>query len=138
MLVRLIYASSATVSVTTETVRQIMDVARTRNELRNITGMLVFDHQNFLQVIEGRRDVVNQLLASLMRDARHTNIELLAYGEIEQRQFERWSMGFAATVSSNRAMLLRHGVSARFEPHTLSEAGAVALLGELTSADVAG
>ena len=95
--------------------------------------MLVFDHQNFLQAIEGKREPVNQLFAKLMRDTRHANIVLLSYGEIESRQFAQWSMGYAANVSANKALLLRHGVSSRFEPHAMTAAGAVAMLSELAA-----
>lgn len=132
MLIQLIYASTATEPVTQEMVEAIMKVARVRNDLRDLTGVLVFDHQHFLQVLEGDRQSVNQLLAKLMSDPRHRNVTLIACREIQNRSYAAWSMGFVPALPANKAMFLRHGITGRFEPHSMSAAAALALVSELS------
>ncbi len=51
MLIRLVYASRAAKPVNREVLDAILKTARQRNEVRDLTGLLVFDHQYFLQVI---------------------------------------------------------------------------------------
>ena len=128
MLVKLIYASTATAAVTTQTVNAILQVAQQRNALRDLTGMLVFDHQYFLQAIEGERQTVNDLLARLMLDPRHSRVTMLSYAPIEVRSYAEWSMEFKSAAAVSKSLFLRHGSSSRFEPYDLSEAGALALM----------
>lgn len=55
MLIQPICASTATEPVNRERVGVILKEARLRNELRVLTGTLVFDPQCVLQVLEGER-----------------------------------------------------------------------------------
>jgi Sensors of blue-light using FAD len=131
MLVRMVYASTANESVTGELLESILKVARNRNEVRDLTGMLVFDHQHFLQVIEGDRAAVSLLLGKLMSDTRHKNLTVLELDEITQRSFADWSMEFVPAAAINKKVLLRNGISSHFDPHSLSKAGALHVLTEL-------
>ena len=132
MLIQLIYASTATEPVTDEMVESILKVARLRNELRDVTGMLVFDHQYFLQVLEGERQSLNQLFGKLMKDARHGNLTLISCTGIQERSHATWAMGFASASSANKALFLRHGTSSRFDPYALSTVSALALIADLS------
>ena len=55
--------------------------------------MLLHADGNFIQYIEGERDIVESLFDLICRDGRHRNILKLADGEIEERLFPGWSMG---------------------------------------------
>ncbi len=131
MLIRLVYASTAAQPVSPEVLDAILKTARLRNEVRDLTGLLVFDHQYFLQVIEGRRSAVSLLLGKLFADSRHSNLTVLECGEISQRLFADWSMSFIPAATANRGQLLRHGVSSHFDPHGFTKAGALAFLTEM-------
>ena len=131
MLVRMVYASTAVNAVNGEMLESILRVARNRNEMRDLTGMLVFDHKHFLQVIEGGRAAVSLLLGKLMGDTRHKDVTVLELEEITQRSFADWSMEFVPAASINKTVLLRNGVSSHFDPHSLSKAGALKVLTEL-------
>ena len=128
MLIRLVYASTATKPVNREVLDAILKTARLRNEVRDLTGLLVFDHQYFLQVIEGHRSAVSLLLSKLFADSRHSELTVLEFDEISQRMFADWSMSFIPAATANRPMLLRHGVSSHFDPYSFTKAGALAFL----------
>ena len=131
MLYRLIYASEAADDLTPDSVQALLDNARRRNRLRDISGMLVFDSRYFLQVIEGGREAVSLLLGTLCADTRHTDVRLLELDEITQRAFADWSMEFVPAAAINKTVLLRNGVSSHFDPHSLSKAGALHVLTEM-------
>lgn len=133
MLVRLIYASTVAVPMTADVVDSILKVARSRNELRDLTGCLVMNHEYFLQALEGKRDTVNRLLGTLMSDTRHKDIHILDFAEIEQRDFGQWSMGFMSAAAIQKALILRHGVSGNFDPYSMSAAGSRALLSSVSA-----
>ena len=128
MLIRLVYASTAAQPVNSEFLEDILKTARLRNEVRDLTGLLVFDHQYFLQVIEGERAMVSLLLGKLFADSRHHELTVLELDEITQRSFADWSMSFMPAASANRALLLRHGVCSYFNPYGFTKTGALAFL----------
>jgi hypothetical protein len=132
MLYRLIYASEAADDLTPDSVQTLLDNARRRNRLRDISGMLVFDSRYFLQVIEGDRQVLSDLYGKLVQDTRHQRLLLIGFEPIVHRTFSDWSMGFAAADAQRRRLYLRHSPSARFEPHSLNATSALALLTELS------
>ena len=131
MLVRMIYASAALEPTNKPMLQSIMKSARRNNERHDLTGMLVFDHQFFLQVLEGERAAVSRLLTRLMADPRHKDLVLLGLDEIDRRSFADWAMAFVPADKISKKLLLRHGISSQFAPHSFSNAGAFELLGEL-------
>ena len=131
MLVEMIYASKVAHPLNAHTVTDILQAARQFNTRHGLTGLLVFNHQYFLQVIEGDRNQLKRLLPRLMADPRHTDFALIRFATIAQRAYAGWSMGFVAAHAVNRAVLLRHGVSDSFDPCALTESAATALLLDL-------
>jgi len=69
--------------------------ARARNELEGITGLLLYDRGRFYQWIEGAERPLRAVWESILRDERHTHVELLADQRQPFRLFREWSMGFA-------------------------------------------
>jgi hypothetical protein len=134
MLTRLIYASEANASVTPETVQSILSQARVVNARRGLSGMLVFDSQVFLQVLEGPRADVDAVYASISRDPRHRRVVLLELAATNERHFGRWSMAFAPADATHRRLYLRHCKKAQLDPFQMTPAAALALLKALTPA----
>ena len=112
----------------------ILNVARQKNHLSDISGMLLYDHEGFLQVLEGDAQVLSDLLLSIGQDTRHKRVRLLEFREVAQRHFGDWAMGFASACKSHRQIFLRHTAAGRFLPYDLSAASALAVLVELSSA----
>jgi hypothetical protein len=62
----------------------------------------------FLQAIEGGRSAVSHLFGTLMRDARHKDVELLHFEEIDERRFGGWTMGVVNLSKLNHSILLKY------------------------------
>jgi hypothetical protein len=104
-LYQLIYVSSATRPIGDSELAQILRGSRRHNLARGVTGMLLYHESLFLQVLEGPKQEVLRLYARIERDARHVNARVLHRGEIDERSFRSWSMGFYKTTASSPAEL---------------------------------
>ncbi len=133
MLTRLIYASEIAIPLTPKAVQDIVDTARAANQRNQLTGMLVFDSQNFLQVLEGRREAVSEVFCKIAGDPRHRRLQLLESVPVDERQFANWSMGFAAADAHGRETFLRFSSGAQFEPSKMTARSALGLLCSMAS-----
>jgi hypothetical protein len=93
-MLQLVYVSSAITPFNDDALRVLLANARAANAANGVTGMLLHQAGAFLQVLEGEGLVVDQLYERISRDPRHAHIVLLTRGEIAQRNFADWSMGF--------------------------------------------
>lgn len=89
---QLAYISTATSGMDSGEVFRIVETSARRNPSRDITGFLIFDGQEFLQVVEGPEKELDSLLDALRRDERHGNIRVIDRSTLTQRRFERWRM----------------------------------------------
>lgn len=67
--------------------------ARQRNEADGITGVLIFDNENLMQILEGEDDKVDACFDRIKRDTRHTDVITINRMEIPDRAFRTWRMG---------------------------------------------
>jgi len=65
-----------------------------RNLRLEITGALIFENNQFGQVIEGPEDVIESLWEKIQKDDRHKNIRLIERKSIGSRSFQKWTMVF--------------------------------------------
>ena len=130
-LVRLVYVSTSINEVDSDTLQSILSTAQTNNDAHDLTGLLVFDDKYFVQLIEGGRSAVSQLLGNLYRDTRHKDLVVLGFDVVHQRQFPNWSMQFVPAADVTKNVLLRHGVTSKFEPYSLTPQSAVAFMVEM-------
>lgn len=96
----IIYLSAATQLMNDETLKEILLVSNENNRRQNVTGMLLYSDGNIIQVLEGDRQTVKSLYTKISYDSRHHSIIKISEGEITDRSFPDWSMGFR-TVSAN-------------------------------------
>jgi len=94
MAYRLIYSSAATGEMARTDLEQMLRESRLRNTRRDITGVLVFSDGVFLQVLEGEREDVEDLMESIGRDPRHRDIKVIHEEEIDRRAFPTWRMAY--------------------------------------------
>lgn len=88
------YVSTETGDIGTRGMIKLMTEARRLNTQRNITGLLLHREKSFYQVLEGTEAEVRRTFASIEKDERHTAVDVLFDGEIEEREFADWQMGF--------------------------------------------
>lgn len=80
-----------------EEINNILQVARERNELLGVTGMLIYNGGSFLQVLEGDRAVITKLYGKICKDQRHYNINTVVAIADGERLFKDWTMGYKNT-----------------------------------------
>jgi len=98
----IIYVSLATHEMAQAELLALLDQARVHNEAHGITGLLMYHRHEFLQLLEGERDEVEALYATICHDARHQQVYSMWEGPVRARSFDRWAMGF---VSPDEAAL---------------------------------
>ncbi|RYF76966.1 MAG: BLUF domain-containing protein [Comamonadaceae bacterium] len=130
MLVRLLYASRAT-DASAPAVDAILAQARSHNTASGITGILCYGGGIFLQAIEGGRKAISELYGHIQRDARHKDVMLLHYEEIEVRRFGGWTMGQVNLGKIHQATVLRYSERPDLDPYSVSGKVSLALLEEL-------
>ncbi len=90
----LIYVSSSADPMTTDDLLFLSQESRDKNRERGITGLLLYKDGSFMQMLEGDKQAVLGLYEKIVEDQRHTGILTIMSGEIEERNFDQWSMGF--------------------------------------------
>ena len=93
MYYQLIYASTASPDLTEADVMAIMRKAQQNNKRRGITGLTLYKNGNFMQIIEGEREVVESLYQTISRDPRHMNVMAIMTRSVPEREFGEWTMG---------------------------------------------
>ena len=96
---QIMYSSQATEPMTVTGLEAILTDARTGNEARNVTGALVYVDGVFFQIIEGDKDVVHNLMASIASDSRHHSVKIFYEAEVDVRAFESWSMAYLSATA---------------------------------------
>ena len=90
----LIYCSNAHSNLKNEDISDILGKARDFNLKNEITGCLLLHNNEFIQILEGDRKILKDLLEKIKKDVRHSHVMVLAENEIEKRVFEQWSMAY--------------------------------------------
>lgn len=80
----------------TNTLADILRVARARNAALGITGVLYRDSTYFAQVLEGPEAAVRTVFASIRRDRRHRDVTVLFEGPRSRRAFQGWAMAMVS------------------------------------------
>ncbi len=92
---QIVYMSTALPKFSHSEVERILHVARARNKLKDVTGLLVYGDGNIIQAIEGEPETIGTLYEAISKDSRHTNIIKVVDIETTQRDFPNWRMAFA-------------------------------------------
>jgi len=99
----LTYTSRARLDLTDGDLDAIHETARHLNALDGVTGLLLFDGSRFLQIIEGAESAIDNLVARLRRDPRHSAFEVRDERFVDRRSFADWSMELLRVSAGYRA-----------------------------------
>lgn len=99
-LIQWVYASAETKPFGPSDLDELLLKARSKNEGDEITGLLLYHEGSFLQILEGDEDAVKATVARIETDDRHDDVRLIFRGEIDQRSFGEWRMGFCRPVKA--------------------------------------
>jgi hypothetical protein len=90
----LIYVSYATKELHHDELIDLLRISRRNNESDDITGLLLYADQSFMQILEGSEEIVRSRFASIQKDPRHVDVTILVTSYQKEREFPQWSMGF--------------------------------------------
>jgi hypothetical protein len=93
-LVELSYLSEAVSDMSFLGLMRLLESARAFNQNNGITGILLYDNQQFGQIIEGERANIMKAWKRIQEDKRHHRIELLEIREISERSYPEWLLRF--------------------------------------------
>lgn len=133
-LTRLMYFSENDPEVKTD-IQQILDVARETNEKFDVSGVLWFDGDIFIQVLEGQRKAVSEIYHRIAGDPRHHNIELVECVSVSERLFGNWTMGYLANTRANRAKIFQYSGHKELLPREMSTESMLSFLLSLDEED---
>uniref|UniRef100_B1XTH8 BLUF domain protein n=1 Tax=Polynucleobacter necessarius subsp. necessarius (strain STIR1) TaxID=452638 RepID=B1XTH8_POLNS len=93
-LVELSYLSEAVLDMSFLGLMRLLESARAFNKNNGITGILLYDNQQFEQIIEGERASVMKAWKRIQEDKRHHRVELLEICEIPECNYPEWLLRF--------------------------------------------
>lgn len=92
-LARIVYVSESVRVFERHEIDAIAAEARSFNQLRKITGLLVHNGGHFVQILEGPPLEVVTLFERIKLDMRHKRVEQLLFTHVKKRMFWHWAMG---------------------------------------------
>ena len=116
----LLYVSTAHLPLDDAEMEAILEVSRTNNQSAGITGLLVHNHEHFLQVLEGPVDAVQETYERIKADPRHKHVTTMVEDSIKTRFFSDWTMAYQKIADSDAALNLSlQKILIQKEPGTL-------------------
>lgn len=108
-LFRIIYVSTARPGLTETDMLNILNTSQSNNDERYITGYLVHNGDNFMQLIEGPRPEVAAMFSQILNDDRHSGVVRILSERVDRRAFPDWSMNYfrVDAEAGNGLMLVR-------------------------------
>lgn len=100
MLKTICYISDSCHEESLNALKVLYSKARKNNSKYNITGILIYSNNNFLQVLEGDSESVDATFKRISFDTRHKNIFKVINIDIQQRIFEDYNFGFTIVNNS--------------------------------------
>lgn len=98
---QLVYISAANKEFSEQELQELLEKARVNNESIGVSGMLLFHQGSFIQALEGPQSTVENLYNKIGEDKRHTETRVLFRGDLKERNFDSWSMGFYRSSQSS-------------------------------------
>lgn len=90
---RLTYISKVANNLSQQDVNEIGEISAQNNQQLAITGILLYLHGIFFQILEGKEEKIDTLYKKILKDKRHTDIICLkAETKITHRLFPDWGM----------------------------------------------
>lgn len=119
-MLSLIYVSTATDAFRREEMAALGEQSAAANARRGVTGMLAYDGEHFMQLLEGTLDAVDEVLARIANDLRHTSLVVIRREERTGREFPTWSMRSFLTplTGAGSATMFAARLPEHFAPET--------------------
>ena len=103
MTYQIIYSSESSTPMQLEELDELLEHARSSNSGKGITGALVYVDGIFLQILEGERHSLQELMKKIYDDVRHETVTVLKSGEIPFAAFTDWKMAYISATTEQVA-----------------------------------
>ncbi len=91
MISQYLYISTAP-SLSREDVDAVLASSQRNNVARGVTGLLLYNGRNFLQLLEGEESELVTLMVKISHDPRHTGISMIDRKIVGERVCPNWAM----------------------------------------------
>lgn len=115
-MLSVIYVSVADPLISPADIDAILVTARRNNARDALTGALIYNGHNFMQLLEGAADRVDACLAAIREDPRHSGMVEIRRRVIEEREFADWTMLYEPAFQGHEAEFARLAASGRLDP----------------------
>lgn len=95
-MIELVVNSRASSNLDIQEIEDISNKSYKFNTENNITGCLLYHNHQFLHILEGEEDVIEQLLARVNLDKRHCDMIILMRGNKKERSFNKWNLAYGS------------------------------------------
>lgn len=115
-MLSVIYVSVADPALDREDIHRLVDRARVNNRRDGLTGALIYNGQNFMQLLEGPVEKVELCLSAIRADRRHSGLIELRRRLVAEREFAGWSMLYSPLFRSHDEDLARLAANGGLDP----------------------
>lgn len=107
-IIQLIYCSKGINNLTEENIESIWLNSIIKNTMHSIQGILLFHDNQFIQLLEGKKDDVKALYENIIKDERHYDVTLIGTQNIEKEEFKKWAMGYILNNSMSLKVIKKY------------------------------
>jgi hypothetical protein len=93
MLTNLAYVSTRKPTCTDQEIEKILASCKKNNPPLDITGVLLYSENRFIQYVEGESKELMALYDKVKKDDRHEKVFMISYSPIKEKIFPGWHMG---------------------------------------------
>ena len=91
MIHELIYTSTACLGVNVD---KIIEASEIRNAQHDVTGILIYNGTQFMQLLEGPEEEVTMIFEVIAADSRHNDVRIRSTTTEPERSFSRFPMKY--------------------------------------------
>lgn len=115
-MLSVVYVSVADPALSTADIEALVGQAQANNARDELTGALIYNGQNFMQLLEGASDKVEARLGAIRADPRHHGMIEIRRRTVDAREFAGWSMLYSPLFRDHDADLARLAANGRLDP----------------------
>jgi hypothetical protein len=91
----ILYVSVADPTLVSDDIYALVGHSQERNRADGLSGIMLYNGTNFLQLIEGEAAALDACFARIQRDPRHSGVVQLRNDPATVREFPEWAMRYS-------------------------------------------
>jgi hypothetical protein len=102
-----LYISVVDPDLESDAIENLVSHSQSRNLADGVTGVMLFNGLNFMQLIEGDAPVIDACYARIRIDPRHSGVTTLREEPIAVREFPEWAMRYSLVEQPAEATMAK-------------------------------